>query len=216
MEKTTHRWPVRLLAIAASTLALSTQAADSTLWAASSQLPITVPAGTPMEIELTDSISTEKAKVGDPVEARLHSDLIIDNWRAVESGARVTGSVAAVRSGGNEIGGAPRLALAFTSITPPNGTSVPINVRYQNEGGSETGGDAAKIAGGAAAGAVVGHQVDDDKGAVIGGILGAAAGAAAAKNTGGDITLEKGTVLNVTAESAFNVDVNRRALTVER
>jgi hypothetical protein len=206
MEKTTHRWPVRLLAIAASTLALSTQAADSTLWTAAGQLPITVPAGTPMEIELTDSVSTGEAKVGDPVEARLSSDLVIDNWRAVESGARVTGSVADVRSGGNEIGGAPRIALAFTSITAPNGATVPINVRYQSEGASDTGGDAAKVVGGAAAGAVVGHQVDDDKGAVIGGILGAAAGAAAAKNTGADITLEKGTVLNVTAESAFNVD----------
>jgi hypothetical protein len=205
MEKTTHRWPVRFLAIAATTLGLSTQAADSTLWTASGQLPITVPAGTPMEIELTSSISTEKAKVGDPVEARLRSDLVIDNWRAVESGARVTGSVADVRSGGKEIGGAPRLGLAFTSITAPNGAIVPINVRYLNEGGSESGGDAAKIAGGAAAGAVVGHQVDEDKGAVIGGILGAAAGAAVAKNTGGDITLEKGTVLNLTSESAFNV-----------
>ena len=206
MEKTTHRWAVRLLAIAASTLALSSQAADSTLWTASGQLPITVPAGTPMEIELTDSISSGKAKVGDAVEARLRSDLVIDNWRAVESGARVTGSVADVRSGGQEIGGAPRLGLEFTSIAAPNGTIVPINARYLSEGGSETGGDAAKIAGGAAVGAVVGHQVDDDKGAVIGGILGAAAGAAAAKNTGGDITIEKGAVLNVTTQSAFNVD----------
>jgi hypothetical protein len=209
MKRITHLWPVRLLAIAGCTLALSTQAADSTQSAASSQLPITVPAGTTMEIELTDSISTKKAKVGDAVEARLHSPLVIDNWRAVESGARVTGRVAAVRSGGKEIGGAPRLDLAFTSITAPDGTSVPINVTYQNEGGSETRDDAAKIAGGAAAGAVVGHQVDDDKGAVIGGIIGAAAGAAAAKNTGGDITLEKGAVLIVTAASWFNVDVER-------
>ena len=209
MKRVPHRWPVRLLAIAASTLALSTQAADSTQPAASSQLPITVPAGTPMELELIESISTKKAKVGDAVEARLHSPLVIDDRRAVESGARVTGWVAAVRSGGNEIGGAPRLELAFTSITAPNGTSVPITASYQNERGSETRGDAAKIAGGAAAGAVVGHQVDDDKGAVIGGIIGAAAGAAAAKNTGGDITLKKGAVLKVTAASEFNVYVGR-------
>ena len=207
MEKLATQWPVRLLACAAAVVSVaawgqSTSKDSDDIFRAG---PIIVPAGTPLDIQLTKGVNTKKVAVGDPVYARLHSPVVIGGWRAVDAGAAVQGSVIEVNSGSKEIGGAPRLVLTFRSITAHDGSSVPIDARYEQAGNSDTAKDAAKIAGGAAAGAVVGHQVDDDKGAVVGGVLGAAAGVAAAKNTGSDLRLESGTVLRVTTQSETRV-----------
>jgi hypothetical protein len=213
MERIASYWPIRLFVLGAafglsSTALGQSSSSDSTGYSShvSSRSPINVPEGTPLEIELTKGVNSKKVKVGDPVYARLHSDLVVDGWHAVDAGASVHGSVVEVASGSKKIGGAPRIALAFNSITTNDGNSVPINARYERKGESDTTEDAAKVAGGAAAGAVVGHQVDDDKGSVVGGVLGAAAGAAAAKNTGSDLKLESGTVLQLTTQSVARID----------
>jgi len=208
MERSTPQGRVRWLACAACCVSLaawgqtSSTEPDDSAWerdaSNTSSSSIHVPVGTPLQIELTKGVNSKKARVGEPVFARLHTDLVLDGWRAIEAGAPVQGSVVEVASGSKKIGGAPRIALAFNSITARDGRAVPINARYERQGKSDTTADAAKVAGGAAAGAVVGHQVDDDKGSVVGGVIGAAAGAAAAKNTGSDLKLESGTVLDVT------------------
>jgi hypothetical protein len=173
--------------------------------AAPAPTPILVPAGTALAVELTANVNTKRVQVGDPVQARLASDVVIDGRRAAKAGAIVTGSVSQVVSGSDKIGGMPTLGLTFTSLVAADGSTQPINATHLTQGKSETGRDTAKILGGAAAGAVVGHQVDDDKGAVIGGLLGVGAGAAAAKKTGGDIKLLAGEVLQVSTTSSFEV-----------
>jgi hypothetical protein len=173
--------------------------------AATPPTPITVPAGTRLAIELTANVNTKKVKVGDPVQARLASDVMVDGRKAASAGATVTGSVTKVVSGTDKVGGTPELGLGFTSLVASNGATVPISASYTQKGVSETGKDTAKIVGGAAAGAIIGHQVDSGKGSVVGGILGGAAGTAAAHKTGGDVKVEAGTVLNVATQSSFTV-----------
>ena len=215
MERSTPQRRVRWLACAACCVSLaawgqtSSTEPDESAWESDASIAsstINVPVGTPLRIELTKGVNSQKAKVGEPVFARLHSDLVLDGWRAIEAGAPVQGSVVEVASGIKKIGGAPRIALAFNSITTKDGNNVPIKARSEKTGKSDTTHDAAKVAGGAAAGAVVGHQVDDDKGSVVGGVLGAAAGAAAAKNTGSDVKLESGTVLKLTTVSVATLN----------
>jgi biotin carboxyl carrier protein len=172
---------------------------------AAAPTPIVVPAGTALAVELTANVNTKRVKVGDPVQARLASDVVIDGRRAAKAGTTVSGSVSQVVSGSDRIGGIPTLGLTFDTLVAADGSTRTINASYVTQGKSETGKDTAKILGGAAAGAVVGHQVDDDKGAVIGGLLGAGAGAAAAKKTGGDIKLLAGEVLQVTTATSFEV-----------
>jgi hypothetical protein len=164
-----------------------------------------VPAGTPLSIELTANVNTKKVHVGDPVQARLASDVVVNGRRAASAGATVTGSVTQVVSGTDKIGGVPTLGLSFASLVAADGSTKTINASYVTQGKSETGKDTAKILGGAAAGAVVGHQVDDDKGTVIGGLLGAGAGAMAAHKTGSDIKLTAGQVLQVSTTNSFEV-----------
>jgi hypothetical protein len=180
---------------------------DSTVSSAGGPTSFTVPAGTPLQIELTQSVNTKKAKVGDTVTGRLHSPVMVADQNALETGTQVTGTVTQVVSGSSKIGGVPSLGLAFDSLVAENGTRVPISAKFLQQGTSDTAKDTAKIAGGAAAGAVIGHQVgDDNKGTIIGGILGGAAGAAAAQKTGGEVRLPSGTVIAVTADTSFTVE----------
>ena len=167
--------------------------------------PIVVPAGTRLAIELVTPLSTKTNRVGNAVEGRLASDLMIGDRRAAKAGAAVRGSVVQVIAGTRKIGGTPTLGISFDSLVAANGASVSINAPYTQVGKSETGKDTAKIIGGAAAGAIIGHQVSDSNGAVVGGLLGGAAGTAAAKNTGGQVALAAGEVVNVTTQSSFEV-----------
>jgi hypothetical protein len=171
------------------------------------QSRFTVPAGTALEIELTAGVNTKKAHVGDTVSGRLRSPIMVGDTYAVEAGSQITGTVTEVVSGSDKIGGVPTLGLTFDSLVAENGSRVPINAKFVQQGTSDTAQDTAKILGGAAAGAVIGHQVNNsNKGTIIGGIIGGAAGTAAAKNTGGEVRLPAGTVVNVTTDSSFQVE----------
>lgn len=167
--------------------------------------PVVVPAGTSLPIAFTSTISTKTAKEGDPVGARLTAPLVIDGRTIAPAGAAVRGSVIDVYSGSKEIGGTPRLSLRFDQLSLGDGRSVAIAADIAEQGKSESGRDAAKIAGGALIGAVVGKQIDDGKGAVIGGLLGGAAGAAIAKRTGGDLDIVDGTAATLVLTRSVEV-----------
>jgi hypothetical protein len=186
----------------AATVAAAPKAAAK---AARAHKPILVPAGTELSIGLSSPLSTKSAAIGDPVDARLASDLVINGRRAILAGAPVRGRVTDVVSGSKRIGGTPTLALAFDGIELEDGATISISGQVVQQGKSDTARDTAKIVGGAAAGAVIGHQVDDDKGTVIGGLLGGAAGAIAARKTGTEIEVPAGTVMAFVVDQPFKV-----------
>ncbi len=183
----------------------ATQAPPAAVVAPAPAKPIVVPAGTQISIGLSSNVSTKTATIGDSVDARLASDLVIDGRRAILAGAPVRGRVTDVVSGSKRIGGTPTLAMNFDGIELEDGTTVPIRGQLVQQAKSDTGRDTAKIVGGTAAGAIIGHQVDDDKGKVIGGILGGAAGAIAARKTGGEIDVPAGTVMAFVVDAPFEV-----------
>jgi hypothetical protein len=187
---------------AATTKAAAVPAVPKT---APSATPILVPAGTQLAIELVTPVSTKTNSVGDRVDARLASDLVIGDRRAAKAGASVQGSITQIVSGSKKIGGTPTLGVTFDSLVVSNGSSVSINAPLSQQGKKETGKDTAKIVGGAAAGAIIGHQVSSKNGSVVGGLLGGAAGTAVAHSTGGEVTLAAGQVVNVAIQSSFEV-----------
>lgn len=167
--------------------------------------PILIPAGTELSIGLSSAVSTKSASIGDPVDARLASDLVVDGRRAILAGAPIRGRVTEVVSGSKRIGGTPTLAMNFDGIELEDGKTVAISGQLVQQGKSDTGRDTAKIVGGTAAGAIIGHQIDDDKGKVIGGILGGAAGVIAARKTGSEIDVPAGTVMAFVVDRPFQV-----------
>src|SRR5262245_38140187 len=168
--------------------------------------PITVPAGTLFSVNLSSDVSTKTAKVGDPIDARLAQDLVVNGRTALAAGSPVRGTITQVVSGSHKIGGMPTLAMTFDKLDLEDGQSVAINGQVVQQGKSDTGKDTAKIVGGAAAGAIIGHQIGkDDKGTVIGGLLGGAAGAVAAQKTGGEVQLPAGSTVTFSTSAPFEV-----------
>jgi hypothetical protein len=168
--------------------------------------PILVPAGTPISVKLASSVSSKTANVGDPVQGRLASDLVVGGRRVAAAGSALQGSVTQVVSGSKKVGGTPTLGITFDSLVVANGSSAAINAQLVQQAASDTGKDTAKIVGGAAAGAIIGHQISHKSGAIVGGVLGGAAGTAVAQNTGGEVSLPAGTVVNVTISNSFQVN----------
>ncbi len=167
--------------------------------------PIVVPAGTQLSIELVSAVNSKNAVVGNAVQGRLASDLVVGGRLAAPAGSAVTGTVTESVSGSNQIGGMPSVAVTFNSLSTASGP-VAISARVRQQGASETGKDAAKVVGTTAAGAVIGHQVSSKNGAVVGGLLGGAAGLGIAKKTGGDVKLAAGTVVNAPLDGAIQVN----------
>jgi hypothetical protein len=167
--------------------------------------PLVVPSGTQLSIEVVEPLTTKTAHVGDRINAKLASDIMVDGRTALSAGAAVQGTVTEVVSGSRQIGGVPTLGMSFERLTLADGSTVPLNGKLVEQGKSDTVKDVAKIAGGVVVGAVIGHQIDSDKGKVIGGILGGAAGALIARNTGGEISVPAGTTLAIELTAPITV-----------
>jgi hypothetical protein len=165
---------------------------------------VDVPAGTELEVELLDTLSSGTNQVGDPVRARLVGELFADGRLVAPAGAEVQGTVTDVVPL-KKFGGQPSISMVFESLGMENGATVPVLASHLEAGTKQTGRDAAKIGGGAAAGAVIGHQVDDDKGSKLGALIGGAIGTAVAAKTGKEIELAAGTTIIVALESDVQV-----------
>ena len=165
--------------------------------------PVTVPVGTELAVEFSAPLSTKTTNIGEPVTARLASDLVVEGRRVARAGSTIRGSVTESTSGSKKIGARPLLRVEFTELVLADGTTAAVNARAVQRGESEKARDTAKIAGGTAAGAILGHQIDDGKGKVIGGVLGGAAGAIAASKTGTEAEIAAGTVMPAALRTAF-------------
>jgi type IV secretory pathway VirB10-like protein len=160
--------------------------------------PVTVPVGTVLEVEMLSTVSSQTSRPGDTFRARINGNVRADGRVAIPSGSEVMGEVVDAQPL-KKVGGQARLAIRFTDLVLPDGTTVPIDASLRQSGRNETGRDAATIGGGAAAGAILGrilNKGDRGKGAVIGAIIGAAAGTVIASRTPGEeVTFAKGAVV---------------------
>jgi type IV secretory pathway VirB10-like protein len=169
-----------------------------------------VPAESVIGLQLDRTVSSQRGRVEDPVEARVTRDVTVDNHVAIPAGSRVLGSVTLVESGG-KVRERARLAVRFHTLVLPDGvrTSIDTDALYR-ESGSPAGKSAAKIGGAAAGGAILGAIIGGRKGAAIGGAVGAAGGTAAVM--AGDeqvVTLPAGTAVTVRLLSPVRVSVER-------
>jgi hypothetical protein len=173
---------------------------------------VQVPTGTQMTVALSSDLSSKTARAGDPFEATLASNLMVNGHLAVPTGTRVTGTITDVISGSRAIGATPTLGLKFNQLELEDGQVIPITGELMEQGKSEKVRDTAKILGGVAAGAVLGHQVKtNNRGKVIGGLLGGAVGAIAAKNTGTEVQIASGSTVTLTTGEPFTVVTHTEA-----
>jgi len=168
-------------------------------------------AGTLIEAEISDEISSRHAHAGDAFTARVTEDVrSAGDWVAIPAGATVHGTITEVSPADNTRS-TGTLTLAISSVTVA-GSLYDMDASIDaletvNEGrGIETV-DAARVAGGAAAGAIIGRVIGgNSKGTIIGGVVGGVAGAAvsvAMKDM--DIVLPAGSRLRMTLRQPLTV-----------
>lgn len=169
----------------------------------------TVPAGTPVEIEFLDGVSSRVSSPGDRFAARVTHNVVVGGDVAIPAGSKVRGTVTEAVSL-KKIGGRAKLGLEFQQLVLPSGGSVPVDATFATVGKSETGRDAATIGGAAAGGAVLGRATagrkDRDRNTVLGAIVGAAVGTAVASKTAGqEVDIPAGTVIDIVLDQAVEV-----------
>ena len=174
-------------------------------------LELVVPSSSVIGLQMDTSLSSERARVEDRVEARVTRDVLVDGRVAIPAGSRVIGAVTMVERGG-KIKEQARLGVRFHTLVLADNTELPIRTENITREGEAPGRESsAKIGGAAVGGAILGAILGGGKGAMIGGATGAAGGTAVVM--AGDrnaATLNKGTVLTVRLSEPVTVEVEKR------
>ncbi len=159
---------------------------------------LVVPTDAVLGLQLQTTISSARAQVEDPVEARVTRDVRVGDRVAIPAGTRVLGSVLQVDRGG-KVKERASLAIGFHTLVLADATRLSISTdAIYREGESPANKSAAKIGGAAVGGAILGAILGGGKGAAIGGAIGAAGGTSAVM--AGErfpVTLPSGTLLTV-------------------
>ncbi|MFO7695200.1 MAG: hypothetical protein R6V57_19105 [Vicinamibacterales bacterium] len=164
-------------------------------------------------LRIESTVSSEVAKIEDPVEARVTRDVRVGSEVAVPAGSRVLGSVMQVEQGG-KVKGAARIGVRFHTLVLADNTRIPMQSEaIYREGKSPGNESAAKVGGAAVGGAILGAILGGGKGAAIGGSVGAAGGTAAVMAGGRNpAVLASGTSVTIRLSQPVTVVVERDEL----
>ena len=171
---------------------------------------IVLPAASVIGLELESTVTTERARVEDRVDARVTRDVYADGRLAIPAGSRVIGAVSLVERGG-KVKERARLGVRFHTLVLAGGRQVELRTETIYRDGESPANDSSKKIGGAAiGGAVLGAILGGGKGAIAGATAGAAGGTAVVM--AGDrkaATLASGSVVTVKLSSPVALEVER-------
>ena len=161
-------------------------------------------------LRVESTVSSEVAKIEDPVEARVTRDVRVRSEIAIPAGARVLGSVIQVERGG-KMKNAARIGVRFHTLVLADNTRIPMQTEAIFREGKSPGNESAvKVGGAAVGGAILGAIIGGGKGAAIGGSVGAAGGTAAVMAGGRNpAVLTSGTSLTVRLSQPVTILVER-------
>jgi hypothetical protein len=161
-------------------------------------------------LRIKTTVSSETARVEDPVTATVTRDVKVGDHVAIPSGSEVRGEVTLVEKGG-KLKDRARLGVRFTSIVLADGMRVPISTETIYRDGDAPGRESTtKIGGGAIGGAIIGGILGGAKGAAIGSAIGGGAGGAAVMAGGRNPALiSEGTALTVRLQQPATVTIER-------
>ena len=172
---------------------------------------VIVPSSSVIGLQLDTTLSSERARLEDRVDARVTRDVLAAGRVAIPAGSRVLGSVTLVERGG-KVKERARLGVRFHTLILADGTEVPLQTEAIYRDGESPAGDSAKKIGVAAVGgAILGGILGGKKGAAIGAGTGAGAGTAAVMT--GDrqaAQLRGGEIVNARLSSPATITVARR------
>ena len=171
---------------------------------------VVIPASSVIGLEIETTVSSERARLEDRVEARVTRDVFADGRLALPAGSRVIGAVSLVERGG-KVKERARLGIRFHTVVLASGRQVSLRTEpIYREGESPSGDSSRKIGDAAIGGAVLGAILGGGKGAIAGGAAGAAGGTAVVM--AGDrhpAVLSSGSIVTVKLAGPASLDVER-------
>ena len=168
---------------------------------------MTVPTGTALRLELASALSTETAKVEDPVKATVRQAVVIDGATVIPVGSELRGTVTAVERPGR-VKGLAKISYRFDKLHMAGETYSIHTSPVGHEGESSKKQDAAKIGVGAGAGAVLGGILGGGSGAAKGAAIGGGAGTGVVLATRGkDLKLAPGVGITTKLTAPLTIKV---------
>jgi TolA-binding protein len=190
----------------AATTSGTSSARSTTPSGASSANSTEVPAGTEMDVRLSNSLNSGTAQVEDRFEGTTLVDLSVDGRTVIPAGSVMRGVVTAVEPA-TRTNRTARMTISFDQITV-NGRAHPIRATVtQAIQGEGIKGEAGRVGVGAGVGAILGGILGGFKGALAGILIGG--GGTIAATEGREIELPQGTVLRVRFDSPLQVPNQR-------
>jgi hypothetical protein len=172
---------------------------------------VILPASSVIGLQLETSLSSDRARLEDRVEARVSRDVMAAGRVAIPAGARVLGNVIEVDKGG-KVSAPARIGIRFHTLVLADGSQVALRTDpIYRDGESPAGTSAKKIGGAAVAGAILGGILGGGKGAAIGAATGAGGGTAAVMS--GDraaVNIPSGQLVTAKLSSPATITVERR------
>jgi hypothetical protein len=167
--------------------------------------PVTIPAGTLLQIRVSEPLDIARLQDGAVFQATAASDVFEGNVLAIPRGAVLEGTVVKVKKPG-ALGGSGELQLQITSVNL-GGKAYPLATDiWSNKGPNKAGYTAGNTVGGAAVGAIIGGILGRGAGAAVGAAVGGGAGLAASAGTNGPrLYLPAESLLNFHLSSAVTV-----------
>ena len=171
---------------------------------------LVVPADAVIGLQLETTVSSDRARVEDAVEARVTRDVRVGGRVAIPAGSLVHGTVTEVERGG-KVRERARLGIRFHTIVLAGGDKLTLRTdAITREGASPGRESAAKIGGAAVGGAILGAILGGGKGAAIGAGVGAGGGTAAVmageRNV---VTVPAGSTVSVRMRQPVTVTVEK-------
>ena len=172
----------------------------------------TIGAGTRIEVEVSDALSSRVNKPGETVRTTVRSDVMDERGKvAIPAGSRVVLEIVQLEPGSSQVRPEGRLVLEASSIAAA-GTTYPLvatlgDIPHEMVGRGITTDEAARVGAGTAIGAVVGQAIGKNtKSTEIGGAVGAIAGTAVAvRYAYRDVVVRAGTVIVLTLVKPLEV-----------
>jgi hypothetical protein len=167
--------------------------------------PVTLPAGTILNVRLTQAIDVDVAQAGMTFKARVDDPVSVDGRIVIprEAGA-VLQAVKVAQSG--EFKGSDQISMKLNTLSV-GGRTYQVATEYATvQGKGEGKRTARKVGGGAGLGAIVGGIAGGGEGALIGAAVGAVAGTAVAAGGQEHLRLDAETRLQFKLSSSVRIE----------
>jgi hypothetical protein len=166
---------------------------------------VSVPAGTVINVRLTEDLEVDLARVGMTVTARVDDPVTVDGRVVVPREARAVLQAVKVAQSG-DFKGADQISLKIHSLSI-GGRVYQVSTDYATVSGKGEGKKTArKIGGGAGLGAMFGGIIGGGSGALVGTVVGGLAGTAVAASGEEHLRLAAETRLQFTLVGSFRVE----------